>query len=105
MRDMTPDEIRSTAAIVAGTHAREIHVLRIREIVPVSQRDAVRIQEAILTAEIGLTWQRPGIDTKTKVVAVLASPIIIPVVATLWLIWRIDRVVQAIRGRASRSSS
>ena len=96
---MTPDELRAAATLVAARVAREVYLDRIQDTLGCDTATALRVQETILTAEIALQWENPGTLRKSRVVAILASPIIIPVVATLWLVWRIDRTIRIIRRR------
>lgn len=90
--------MRSAAAVLAARTARELSIDEIHAQLPGgTDYDALRVQEALLTADLGLTWK--GNPTRTKVVAIVASPLIVPIVATIWLVWRLERALRTLRRR------
>lgn len=85
---MTQDEIDAAATHLATRALREIDVRTIETLYP-HHLDALNIHETILTAQLTLTWLNPKTITRAKALAVVTSPFLIPVLAIMWLTWRI----------------
>jgi hypothetical protein len=59
--------------------------------------DAERVHHALRTADIHVQWREPYSGRMVKVVAVAGSPILLPVLAAIWLGWRIRDMMISVR--------
>lgn len=64
--------------------------------------DAERIHHTLRTAAVHLSWREPYSGRAVKVVAVAGSPILLPVLAAIWLGWRIRDAATAVTRRFGR---
>lgn len=100
---LNQQQINAKAAYVSGHVAREITGAALQSLTQeLDYRDRMRVHEAILTADFELTWADPHRMAKTKAVAILASPVIIPVLAVLWTAWWIDKTWHNLRLRRNK---
>lgn len=93
---MDAAEIRAAAGLHAARAARAINPTSI-EGPGLDSLDALRIYQAIVSADLHLEWTRPPISRPVKVVAIVGSPIIVVVLALLWTAWRIEKVIKGVR--------
>lgn len=91
---------RIAACLLAAYAARDISLDHIITELDVTPEEAFKIHEALLSAHMHLEWPNGDRTGRTsRVIAVVASPLLIPIIATLWLTWRLDRAIRTLRGR------
>lgn len=95
---LTSEEIENGAALLAARTIRAIDP-RIVEAEFPDGEDALRVYEALLAAHLRLDWPRPGVVGRAKAVAVVGSPLLVPILAIMWLTWRIEYAISRRRGR------
>lgn len=95
---MTQDEIDTITTHLATRALREIDVRTIETLYP-HHLDALNIHETLLTAHITLTWPTPKTLTRARTLAVVTSPLLIPILAILWTAWRIAVFVGTRHGK------
>jgi hypothetical protein len=64
--------------------------------------DAQKVQKALMTADLHLTWADswpPRKDRSAKIVGAAASPLLVPVIGCLWVIWWMESIRVAIIGK------
>lgn len=64
--------------------------------------DAQKVQKALMTADLHMTWTDswpPRKDRSAKIVGGAASPLLVPVIGCLWVIWWMESVRVAIVGK------
>jgi hypothetical protein len=101
---MTDDEITHAAAYIAARAAREIDPHLIETTYP-HGHDALHIYAALLAANIHLSWPNPAITHRAKRLAVISSPLIVPILAIMWTAWRLAHLLQSRPGKRRRSNS
>jgi hypothetical protein len=101
---MTQDEIAEAAAYFAARAAREINP-RIIETAYPDGKDALHIYAALLTAHVAVSWHKPWSITAAKTLAVIGSPLLVPILAIMWTAWRLSQIVGSRSGKHRRSNS
>jgi hypothetical protein len=89
---------RIEAAKIATDMMRDIGGRAILDRYP-DPMDAQKIQKALMTADLHLTWVDswpPRKDRSAKIVGGAASPLLVPVIGCLWVIWWMESVRVAI---------
>lgn len=93
---MSQREAREAAAEFASLHIAGIDVAEVLRAYP-DRRDAERIYEELRTAVHELGWRDPHARTKVRVVAIVASPLVIPLLAVGWIAWRMKGMMIHLR--------
>lgn len=95
---MNQDEINDVTAALATRALREINVRTIETLYP-HHLDALRIHETLLTAHLTLTWPNPRTVAKARTLAIVASPLLVPVLAVMWTVWRLAQIIGSRHGK------
>lgn len=93
---MSQREAREAAAAFACMYVAGIDVAEVLRVYP-DRHDAERIYEELRTAAHELGWRDPRARTKVRVVAVAASPLVIPLLAVSWIAWRMKGMMIHLR--------
>lgn len=100
---MTEEDLTHIATALIARAAREINIRELETQYP-DGLDALHIHEAILTAHIQLDWPDPHITTRARTLAVVSSPLLVPLIAIMWTTWRLANLLGGRHG-ARRSTS
>lgn len=64
--------------------------------------DAQKVQKAMMTCDLHMTWGDswpPRKDRTARIVGAAVSPLLVPVIGCLWVIWWMESVRKAIIGK------
>lgn len=64
--------------------------------------DAQRVQKAMMTADVHMTWADswpPRKDRAARIVGAAASPLLVPVIGCLWVLWWMESARKAVIGK------
>jgi hypothetical protein len=92
------EDVRTRAAYYSAKRARTMPIEEILADFP-DPRDAHAIQQAILSAQQELTWEDEHIGKRVRIVAVIASPLTVPVLAVIWTCWLLSQAGRWILGK------
>lgn len=95
---MTQDELDAAATHLATRALREINARTIETLYPYGL-DALHIHETILTASLTLTWLNPKTLARARTLAIATSPLLVPILAIMWLTWRIAVITGTRHGK------
>lgn len=95
---MTEDDLTTIATQLVARAARDINIRDLETRYP-DGLDALHIHEAILTAHINLQWPDPGLTTRARTLAVVTSPLLVPLIAIMWTTWRLSNLLGARQGK------